>query len=350
MIHRPQKAVHPTLKGGPKMKATVCKAPVTVGVFSSSSPISATVPIRYAHGAQYLEGKGYRVVNGSLYGQADHYRSGTIRQRAEELNQLLRREDVQIVMAAIGGNNTNSILPYIDYEYLKQHPKVVIGYSDTTALLLAIYAKTGLTTFYGPALAASFGEWPPFVDETFHLFDAMMKGQLAFPYTYEMPAQWTDEYINWSEQDRGKQGRENRWVTVCPGRAQGRLIGGNLNTMEGFFGTEYMPEIRDGDILLIEDSLKNAATIERSFSLLKLAGVFDRVGGIILGKHELFDDNGTGRKPYEILLEVLGSPTIPILADFDCCHTHPMLTMPIGCQVALDATNQQVQLLESPLC
>lgn len=109
-----------------------------------------------------------------------------------------------------------------------------------------------------------------------------------------------------------------------------------------------MPEIRKGDILFIEDSLKDACTIERSFSLLRLAGVFDRVSGIILGKHEKFDDNGTGRKPYEILQEVLGETEIPVLAEFDCCHTHPMFTLPLGCQVRLDAENKTVSLLESP--
>ncbi len=165
--------------------------------------------------------------------------------------------------------------------------------------------------------------------------------------------------------------------------------------MEGFFGTEYMPEIRKGDILFIEDSLKDACTIERSFSLLKLAGVFDKVSGIILGKHEKFDDNGTGRRPYEILKEVLGNRELPFLAEFDCCHidkvsgiilgkhekfddngtgrrpyeilkevlgnrelpflaefdcchTHPMLTMPLGCTVELDAEKKKVTLLEQP--
>lgn len=134
----------------------------------------------------------------------------------------------------------------------------------------------------------------------------------------------------------------------APGVCSGRLIGGNLNTMEGFFGTEYMPEIRDGDILFLEDSLKDACTIERSFSLLKLSGVLERAGGILLGKHEKFDDNGTGRQPYEILLEVLGGTELPILADFDCCHTHTMLTLPIGCRVTLDAANKRLSLLESP--
>lgn len=90
-------------------------------------------------------------------------------------------------MAAIGGNNTNSILPYIDYEYLKQHPKIIIGYSDTTALLLGIYAKTGLMTFYDPALASSFGEFPPFVDMTFDYFKSMIEEGVTIPYEYQMP-------------------------------------------------------------------------------------------------------------------------------------------------------------------
>ena len=252
-------------------------------------------------------------------------------------------------MASIGGNNTNSILPYIDYDYLKTHPKLIIGYSDVTALLLAIYAKTGLVTFYGPAVASSFGELPPFVDETFTAFYELVCGKISYPHTFPMPPFWTDEFLDWSTQDRAKEQQPNSWLCVHPGVAEGRLIGGNLNTMEGFFGTDYMPEIRQGDILLLEDSLKDACTIERSFSLLKLSGVLDRVGGILLGKHEKFDDNGTGRQPYEILLEVLGEPKIPILAQFDCCHTHPMLTMPIGCQVRLDSVNRQVTLLESPL-
>lgn len=329
------------------MKAKKPGSSPVIGVFSSSSPISATVPVRYERGVAYLRSKGCKVINGQLYGKQDHYRSGTIRERAEEFNALLHNDDVQILMAAIGGNNTNSILPYIDYDYLKTHPKIIVGYSDTTALLLAIYAKTGLTTFYGPAVASSFGELPPFVDWTYDSFRAMMAG-VALPYSYEKPPFWTDEFINWNQQDHSKEQRPNDWLCVHPGVCRGRLIGGNLNTMEGFFGTEYMPEIRQGDILLLEDSLKDACTIERSFSLLKLAGVFDKVGGIILGKHEKFDDNRTGRAPYEILLEVLGEPKCPILADFDCCHTHPMLTLPIGCEVTLDAANKTVTLTESP--
>lgn len=330
------------------MKAKKIQGTPTIGVFSASSPISATVPTRYARGKAYLEQQGCRVIDGALCGKQDGYRSGSIQERAEEFNRLLYNDEVQILMSSIGGNNTNSILPYIDYDYLKQHPKIIVGYSDTTALLLAVYAKTGLIPFYGPALAASFGEFPPFVDETYMYFRQMMTG-VSLPYIYTMPTVWTDEFIHWSDQNRGKEQRPNQWVCVHPGTCRGRLIGGNLNTMHGIFGTAYMPEIQEGDILLIEDSLKDAATIERSFSLLKLAGVFDKVSGIILGKHELFEDNGTERKPYEILQEVLGNSSIPLLAEFDCCHTHPIFTMPIGCRVELNATDKTVTLLEEPL-
>lgn len=330
------------------MKARKLKGEIGIGVFSSSSPVSATVPVRYERGAKYLESKGFRIIHGQLYGKKDGYRSGTIQERAEEFNRLLYNDKVQILMSSIGGNNTNSILPYIDYEYLKRHPKIVIGYSDTTALLLAIYAKTGLVTFYGSALAASFGEFPPFVDRTFEYFEAILR-DVNIPFSYEMPPVWTDEFIDWGVQNRAKKSYKNDWICVRPGTCRGRLIGGNLNTMEGFFGTEYMPEIENGDILLMEDCLKDACTIERSFSMLKLSGVFEKIGGIILGKHEQFDDNGTGRRPYEILMEVLGDTNIPILAEFDCCHTHPMFTMPIGCEVILDAEEKKVVLIEAPL-
>lgn len=109
--------------------------------------------------------------------------------------------------------------------------------------------------------------------------------------------------------------------------------------MEGIWGSPYMPQIKDGDILFLEDSLKEIQTIERSFSLLKINGILDKISGLILGKHELFNDCETGRKPYEVLLEVIGQPKFPILAEFDCSHTHPMLTLPLGCHVELDATN-----------
>ncbi len=318
----------------------------TIGIFSPSSPATATAVKRYNRGKEYLISKGFNIYEGKLTGKSDYYRSGTIAERAEELNELIRNDDIKCIMSTIGGNNSNSILPYIDYEYFKKSPKIIIGYSDITAILLAIYAKTGITTYYGPAIVASFGEYPPLVDKTYDYFKEITKGDVKLPFTIENPKSWTDEMINWEEQDRAKKEIENNLITVSGGVVEGRLIGGNLNTMQGIWGTEYMPEIKEGDILFIEDSLKNIATIERSFSHLKLSGVFDKIGGLILGKHELFDDLGTDRKPYEVLMEVMGDTDIPILAEYDCAHTHPMITLPIGARAILDADNQEITIKE----
>lgn len=316
-----------------------------IAFFSPSSPVTATAPKRFRRAKHFLEEKGFNLIEGSLTGKKDFYRSGSIAERAQELNTLIRNPDVKCIISTIGGMNSNSVLPYIDYDELIKSPKVIIGYSDMTAILLGIYAKTGLITYYGPALVASLGELSPYQDMTFDYFRDILVNPVRPPYSLPTPAFWTDEFIPWEEQDRSKVQYENKLTTVNPGIVQGRVIGGNLNTIEGFWGSPFMPQIKEGDILFIEDSLKDIATIERSFSLLKLNGVFERVGGVILGKHELFKDAGTGRKPYEVLLEVIGEPKFPILADFDCSHTHPMLTLPIGCNVELNATDQTVSLI-----
>lgn len=322
------------------------KAGDSIGIFSPSSPITYSCPKRFARGKKYLEDKGFKIVEGNLTGKYDFYRSGSIKQRADELNELIRNPEIKCIMSTIGGMNSNSILPYIDYDAFKRNPKIIIGYSDVAAILLAIYAQTGIRTFYGPALVASFGELSPFVDDTYKYFREILIDKVKLPYIYKTPEYWTDEYINWETQDRSKEKRENNWITVYEGKVRGRVIGGNLNTMQGIWGSKYMPEIKDGDILFIEDSLKDAATVERSFSFLKVNGVLDRICGIILGKHELFNDLKTGRKPYEILIEVLGDRKLPFISDFDCCHTHPMMTLPIGCEIELNATDREVTIIK----
>lgn len=317
-----------------------------IGIYSPSSPATYTAPKRFERAKKFLENRGFKIVEGSLTGKYDYYRSGSILDRARELNELIYDPEVKCIMSTIGGMNSNSILPYIDYDAFAKNPKIMIGYSDVTAILLGIYAKTGVTTFYGPGLIPSFGEFEPFVDYTYEYFKDILIDTQSLPYHVKKPLYWTDEHINWEEKSRDKEMRENKWICLNRGKARGRLIGGNLNTIHGIWGSEYMPEIKKGDILFIEDTTKDISTIERSFSMLKLNGVFDRVSGIILGKHELFDDKGTGRKPYEVLLEVLGDSQIPVIADFDCCHTHPMLTMPIGVEIEMDADQGKIMITE----
>ncbi len=320
----------------------------TIAFYTPSSPITALCPKRFKRAKNFLRQKDFNLRAGSLTGQKDAYRSGSIKERVDELNELIRDPKVKCIMSTIGGANSNSLLPYIDYDHLKRHPKILIGYSDVTAILLAVYAQTGLATFYGPALVASFGELAPFVEQTYFYFHQICMSQSINTELYK-PTIWTDEYIPWEEQSRAKEERINQWKILSEGKATGRLIGGNLSTMMGSWGSEYMPKIEEGDILLIEDSLKPAAIVERNFAFLKVNGIFDKIGGLLLGKHELFNDQDSGKKHYEILQEVMGKTNYdyPIIAEFDCCHTHPMMTLPIGANISIDTQRDCIRINEA---
>ncbi|WP_028115115.1 S66 family peptidase [Ferrimonas senticii] len=319
------------------------KAGDKIGFFSPSSPATVFAPKRFQRAKSYLESKGFKLVSGSLTGSSDNYRSGSIMERVEELNQLIRDPSVRCIMSTIGGSNSNALLPYIDYEALRNDPKIIIGYSDVTALLMGIYAQTGLVTFYGPALVASFGEFPPLVDETFNSFMDILTSESDI-YSYSMPGDWTDVKHDWETQDSGKATYQNEWKFIGNGMVSGRVIGGNLNTMAGIWGSPYMPEVQRGDILLIEDSLKGIDAVERSFAHLLACGVFDKVSAVVLGKHELFDHKGTSRSPLDVLLEVLNGKEVPIFYGFDSCHTHPMLVTPLGIQARIDFDNHRFSL------
>jgi len=334
-MHTPSPILAPALRRGD-----------TIGYFSPSSPATSFAPKRYARARSYLQERGFELVSGSLTGQSDYYRSGSIHARADELNALIRDPKVRCIMSTIGGSNSNALLPYLDYEALIVDPKVIVGYSDATAVLLAIHQKTGLVPFYGPALVASFGEFPPIVDSTFESFASVVMAEEASCHTYVLPRSWTDEMIPWEEQDRAKTLRPNDCAFLGSGSVSGRLVGGNLNTMWSIWGSPYMPPIREGDVLLIEDSLKPISTVERLFAFLKVNGIFDRVAAVLLGKHELFDDGGSGRSPLDVLREVLDGQELPIVSGFDSCHTHPMLTLPLGLQVTIEFDREEVSVTE----
>lgn len=313
-----------------------------IGVFSPSWTVIHEAPEAAACAEEFLRSQGFKVKRGKLWGKTDTYRTGTANKRADEFNELLLDPEVDILMASVGGFVTNAMLPYIDYEYFSQHPKIVVGMSDVTSLLMALYAKTGVTVYYGPNMI-SYARCEKYAQTALTAFINAVNEHGG--YTCQMPDTYSDEIINWNKIPSTEREIENKMVTLSGGRAVGRLIGGNLNTLTSVWGSEYMPEIREGDILFLENTEEWAAYVERYVSWLKLCGVFDRIGGLVIGKHRAFDDQGTGRKPYEILLEVIGEPRFPILAEFDCGHTAPMLTMPIGVTAELDADRQTLKII-----
>lgn len=312
-----------------------------IGFFSSSTPITAISPKRFLRAKRFLESKGITLVPGNLTGKSDFYRAGSIDDRANEINQLIHDDSIDILMATIGGLNTNALLPKIDFAYLNDHPKTIVGYSDSTAFLLAAKVKTNCRVLYGPALVASFGEFAPIVDQTFADFEKIINYQKT-PVTIFAPKEWTDEAINWNDFERDKKMQPNTWGYIGQSVLEGRVMGGNLDTMAGIIGSEYFPTFTKDDLLFIEDAEKDASIVEKNFAMLNNFGVFKKVKGIILGKHALFDDLKTGRQPIDILREVLGNNTVPIIYDYDSCHTVPMITTPLGAKAKFDVSKMNV--------
>ena len=221
----------------------------TIGIFSSSYPLTAIDPLAAQNAIDYLEQNGCRVKKGKLFGKADFYRSGTIQERAQEFNELLYDSEVDCLMASVGGMVSNALLPYIDFEYLRQHPKKIIGHSDITAILLAVYEKTGITTFYGPNLVTTFGQPVAFIEYSLHALMQILSEK--FPLTYEKSNFYSDELTVWGTGGSPKTQLPNQWTTVQPGSATGRVIGGNLNTISAIMASPYMPKVQKGDILFL---------------------------------------------------------------------------------------------------
>ncbi|RIW33998.1 LD-carboxypeptidase [Bacillus salacetis] len=319
----------------------------TIGIITPSTPAPVLFKERYERGLAQLRSMGFNVLKGKCAQSNQGYRSASIQQRAEEINELIHNKEVKAIISTIGGTNSNSLLPYIDYEELKRQPKILMGYSDVTALLLGVYTKTGMPAFYGPAIVPSFGEYPEMLPKGREYFEKSVMHQQEIPYTLEIPGEWTEEMIDWRTQDREKKMVPNAgWKSLRKGKVRGKLIGGNLNTLSGILASEYFPDVT-GAILFIEDSFKDMAIQERSLSMLKLAGIFDSVSGLIVGKHEHFDDCNAPFTFEELLLEILGGSELPILANVDIGHTFPSHVFPIGIEAEMDAGNGRITFLES---
>ncbi|NEW66345.1 LD-carboxypeptidase [Carnobacteriaceae bacterium zg-84] len=304
----------------------------SIGICSPSYPGTFHYPKRYKRGIEFLKNKGFTVVEGNLT-EKEGYRgeiSGGARDRAEEFNQLIPHVDV--IMTSIGGYNSNSILKYVDYELFEQKAPIFIGYSDTTALALALYKKTGCITYLSQSVISNFGEFEPFNELNYSYFKSMIFSKQR-TVELQMSDIWTDDWINWENYERAKKVNKNEWIIFNEGEYSGTLIGGNLDTIIGIIGTEYMPEITEDTILLLEDVYTDLGRVYRNFTTLALHGVFDKIGGLIVSKFETIGEDSDVIN--DIINEFVGHRNIPILLNFDCGHTHPSCLIPIGSNITL---------------
>ena len=262
------------------------------------------------------------------------YLAGQDRDRAADVNQFFAAPAIKALLPIRGDWGCARILPYLDYDLIRQNPKIITGFSDLTALLLGITAQTGLVTFHGPnGLTA----WRP--DQTEPFRQVLFDGQAL---TFENP-------IAGEDRDRLMQTRF-RVQTITPGQARGQLYGGNLSVISGIVGSPYLPDLT-GAILFLEDVGESIYRIDRMLTQLKLAGVLDRLAGFVFGQcTNCGPSGGYGALTLEqVLTDHIAPLGIPAWWNAAIGHVEPILTLPMGIEVTMDATAGRIVMAEGAI-
>ena len=287
----------------------------TIGLFSPSAPLAGLVPHRTQKGIQALERLGFKIKVGENALKVTGHTAGTPQERAEDINSFFEDKEVKAIFSFIGGNHSNQILKYLDFNLIKKNPKIFLGYSDATVLHFALHTKTNLVTFYGPAVLTQFAENPKVIPYTERYFKkALMTNK---PIGKIQPSnQWTDEILDWFKKEDLKRPRKMKknkgWEWLKPGKAEGKILGGCITSMLHLRGTEYWPDFSDsvlfwetpesGDDFTKGEKVEN---IDSYLTDLENSGIFERIKGMIVAKFF-----GYTNKQEKQLIEIIKNYTV----------------------------------------
>lgn len=290
-----------------------------VGMIAPASPVSEE---KIEKAMEFLCSLGYRVKLGKSARKEYGYLAGNDQERVEDLEQMFLDPEVKVIFCLRGGYGSTRLLDRIDYEMIHGHPKIFVGYSDITALHIAIHQFAGLVTFHGP-MAAELTDRNK--DRSWPVLQAVCSG-------VDQPCY------------RGNK----RFVPIVPGTAEGVLTGGNLSLLCSTLGTPFEIDTRDR-VLFIEEVDEEVYKIDRMLTQLRLAGKLDQAKGIILTDFRLPDTSKN--KPVISLLEMirnlLAPLKIPCFYGLSAGHCRPNFTLPIGARVRMDARRGLLHVLET---
>ena len=293
----------------------------TIGIVAPASPPDKAGVIEDAI-ARFTK-LGFKIKAGKNLRKRDRYLAGSDEERASDINALFADRNVKGIFALRGGYGSCRILPLLDYAAIRANPKPFIGYSDITAMHLAILVKSGLVTYHGSNASSAFTK--PNITTCRSLLTS--EGEQKRPQVLFTRAS-------------GK--LKNK--TLVPGRAKGQLIGGNFTCLLRLIGTPYEPDFR-GAILFLEDTCEKAYRIDGMFTHLRLAGILPQIGGLVLGQ---FDYQADAREPQRIrecLKREAQRLGVPCVCDAPIGHFAGQIIVPQGVQAELDATAGKLTML-----
>jgi len=283
----------------------------TIGLIAPAGPV---IPEEIQPTIQILKDKGYRVIESAHLYKRQGYLAGSDEERLLDLHFMFLQSDVKAVFCARGGYGTPRLLEKIDYDLIKKNPKIIVGYSDITALMLAIYQITGLVVYHGP-MARGVTD----VD------DKNVSGLLdLLSHNGEIKIDLNEENI------------------LRGGKAKGRLLGGNLSLISSLAGTPYLPSFND-NILLIEDRGESLYRIDRMLTQLKLNGLFDNLGGVIIGD---FVDCGKISDINNLIIDLIPG-NCPVYTGFPVGHGDENRALPMGMEAVLDMDELSLSFTEA---
>jgi muramoyltetrapeptide carboxypeptidase len=294
------------------------------------NPAGATFhPDDAAIASETLAALGLKVRHGEHLLDRRGYLAGRDQDRAADINAMFADPEIKALLALRGGWGCARILPLLDYELIRRQPKIILGYSDITALLLALNAKTGLVTFHGPVGTST---WNAFtVDHFQRLLFAAESPLLENP----------------KKEDGALVQLENRILTLHPGRARGRLLGGNLSVLTDLLGSDYLPDFA-GSILFLEEIGEDIYRVDRMLTQLALAGILKEISGFIFGRcTSCAAGKGYGSLTLpEILVDHIKPLGIPAWYGSMIGHIEDKFTIPLGIEAKIDAESGRIRLLE----
>ena len=300
----------------------------TVGLVAPASSSLEDEGTRYS--IDLVRSLGFEVKQGAHIFDRQQYLAGEDRARADDVNAMFADDEVDAIFCLRGGYGTPRMLPYLDYELIRNKPKILLGMSDITGILTAIHTKTGVVGFHGPNASSNFSEYSlsEFKKVLMQPTPTALIGA-APPY----------------ESGEGNIERSNRVTHIRGGVAQGRLIGGNLTLVSILMGTEFEPDFRDR-IVFLEDVHEAPYRIDRMLTQLLLAGKLQQAAGIVFGKFTDTETEGNTFSLEEVLRDRTADLDVPVIRGLMIGHVSEQTVVPIGIEAELDGDAGTLRLLE----
>lgn len=275
--------------------------------------------------SKFFQDKGYTMVMGNSNSMKWGPFAGTPQERADDIHHMFSNPKIEAIICARGGYGANRVLPLLDYNLIRDNPKIFMGYSDITAYLTSITQKTGLVTFHGPMMVSY---KKGFVNYNFQTMERILNGTPDFK--IESPDSLPARILK-------------------PGIAMGPLWGGNMTLLINRLGTSDSLDT-DGVILFLEDLDEYLYSFERMLVQMRTAGMLDNIAGLIIGELHEFKDQDVAfeRNTDEIVMDICGDLEIPIVSNFPCGHGTYQATLPISIPVELYAKQQPYLTLLEP--